>query len=64
MWVLVFVLLHPVFGQAEATVLAQFPTHRACQRERDRIGYEMAASYPYERDFVLECRVRGPQWRA
>ena len=59
MWFLVFILLHPALGQADATVLAQFATQAACQRERNRIGYLMAESYPHEREFLIECHGRG-----
>jgi hypothetical protein len=62
MWILVIVFLN--LPSVTVQELARYDTRQACQVERDRIGYEMAASYPYERDFVLECRVRGPQWRA
>jgi hypothetical protein len=27
-----------------------------CQNERNRVGYETAEAYPYERDFVIACR--------
>ena len=37
-------------------VLNTFETEEACLVERHRVGYEMAAAYPHERDFVIECR--------
>ena len=32
-------------------------TSEECQSERNRIGCEMAAAYPYERDYVIACRL-------
>ena len=39
------------------TVLNTYATYEECQRERNRVGFEMAAAYPYERDFVIVCQV-------
>ena len=58
MWCLVLMLLVEVPGFAPITVLSRFATSEACGIERNRIGFEMAETYPYERDFVIECR--GP----
>jgi hypothetical protein len=40
------------------TVLNTFATYEACKPERDRIGFEMAESYPYENDFRIVCEFR------
>ena len=57
MWFLLIVLLNEVPGFSPTTVLQTFSTAQACQAERNRIGYEMAAAYPYERDFVISCQL-------
>lgn len=38
-------------------VLNAFATAEECQGERNRVGFEMAAAYPYERDFVIACQL-------
>jgi hypothetical protein len=53
MWLLVIVLLNELGG---ITLLSRFDTYEECLVERSRIGYAMAEAYPYERDFVIECR--------
>jgi hypothetical protein len=58
MWLLVMVLLTEVSGLSGVTVLNKFETYEECLVERDRIGYAMAEAYPYERDFVIECRAK------
>ena len=55
MWLLLIVLLNVVPGFAKTTVLNTYATAEECQSERNRIGFEMAAAYPYERDFVIVC---------
>ena len=57
MWLLVIVLLNIVPGLEKIMVLNTFATSEECQSERNRIGFEMAAAYPYERDFVIACRL-------
>jgi hypothetical protein len=57
MWLLVMVLLNIVPGFNKVTVLNTFATAEECQVERNRIGFEMAAAYPYERDFVIACQL-------
>jgi len=57
MWLLVIVLLNIVPGLNKVTVLNTFPTAEECQVERNRIGFEMAAAYPNERDFVIACQL-------
>lgn len=52
MWVLLMLLLNT----PGRYVLNTFETEEACLVERHRVGYEMAAAYPHERDFVIECR--------
>jgi hypothetical protein len=57
MWLLVIVLLNIVPGLEKVMVLNAFATAEECQSERNRIGFEMAAAYPYERDFVIACQL-------
>ena len=57
MWLLTIVLLSIVPGLEKTTVLNTFATAEECQIERNRIGFEMAAAYPYERDFVITCQL-------
>jgi len=61
MWMLVIVLLNTVPGISTVTLLQTYPTSQECHSERDRIGYEMAETYPNERDFVIACRVNPRQ---
>jgi hypothetical protein len=44
-------------GLDKMMVLNTFATSEECQIERNRIGFEMAAAYPYERDFVIACQL-------
>jgi hypothetical protein len=37
--------------------LETYASYQECQIERNRIGFEMAAAYPYDRDFVIACRL-------
>jgi hypothetical protein len=55
MWLLIIMLLTPVPGLGQITVLSAFPTWKGCQDERNRVGFDMAASYPYERTFIIDC---------
>jgi hypothetical protein len=57
MWLLMIVFLNIVPGLEKITVLNTFGTSEKCQSERKRIGFEMAAAYPYERDFVIACQL-------
>ena len=57
MWLLVIVLLNNVEGLDHITVLHTYTTSEACEFERNRIGYEMAASYPDDHDFVIACQL-------
>ena len=63
MWFLVIVLLAAVPGIDHLTVLNTFATYDACQPERNRVGYEMAESYPGENDFLIVCEFHegGPK---
>ncbi len=61
MWLLIMILLNTVPGLEKITVLNTFTTSEECQSERNRIGFEMAAAYPYERDFVIACRLNPRQ---
>jgi hypothetical protein len=56
MWMLVIILLNTVPQITTVTVLQTYSTSQECQNERNRVGYEMAEVYPYERDFVIACR--------
>jgi hypothetical protein len=57
MWILVIVLLNTVPGLDKIMKLEMYATSQECQIERNRIGYEMAAAYPYDRDFVIACQL-------
>lgn len=57
MWMLIIVLLSIVPGLEKITVLNTFATSEECQIERNRIGFEMAAAYPHDRDFVIACQL-------
>jgi len=57
MWMLVIILLNVVPGLEKVMVLNTFATSEECQIERNRISFEMAAAYPYERDFVIACKL-------
>ena len=58
MWFLLIVLLNPVPGFAPVTILEKYHTAEECQGERDRVGFDMATAYPYERDFIIVCEYR------
>jgi hypothetical protein len=55
MWMLVIILLNTVPQIITVTVLQTYATSQECQSERNRVRYEMAEAYPYERDFVIAC---------
>ncbi len=55
MWVLMFISL---ILPSQNTVLDRFPNEQLCQRERARVGFEMAESYPNEADFKIVCEFR------
>ena len=57
MWLLIIVLLNIVPGLEKITMLNTFATSEECQSERNRIGFDMAAAYPNERDFVIACQL-------
>jgi hypothetical protein len=57
MWLLVIVLFNNVPGLDHIMKLETYATYQECQSERNRIGFEMAAAYPYERDFVIACQL-------
>jgi hypothetical protein len=56
MWMLVIILLNTVPQMSTVTVLQTYATSQECWNERNRVGYEMAEAYPYERDFVIACQ--------
>jgi hypothetical protein len=58
---LIIVLLNIVPGLDESMVLNTFATFEECQIERNRIGFEIAAAYPYERDFLIACQLNPKQ---
>jgi hypothetical protein len=57
MWILVIVLLSSMPGLDKIMRLETYVTAQECQTERNRIGFEMAAAYPYDRDFVIACQL-------
>jgi hypothetical protein len=57
MWLLIMVLLNGVPGITTTTVLRTYATSEQCQNARNHVGFEMAAAYPYERDFVIACKL-------
>lgn len=59
MWFLIMVLLNmnDIPGLDKIIVLQTYATSQECQIERNRVGYEMAAAYPYERDFMIACQL-------
>ena len=58
MWFLLIVLLNDTPGFERVTVIEKYNTAEECQIERNRIGFEMAAAYPYEREFIIVCEYR------
>jgi hypothetical protein len=61
MWLLVIVLLGAPIGIRPVTVLNTFATYEDCKPERDRIGFAMAESYPYENTFRIVCQLQDRQ---
>ena len=61
MWLLMLVLLDIVPGLEKCIALNTFATSEECQSERNRIGFEMAAAYPHDRDFVIACQLNPKQ---
>jgi len=58
MWLLLMVLLNQdVPGFNKAIVLNTYATSEQCQTARNQVGFDMAAAYPNERDFVITCRL-------
>jgi len=55
-WVLLMVLLAPPGGFESSYFLNKFDNATDCQTERDRIGFQMAESYPDDLSFRIECR--------
>lgn len=55
-WVLLLVLLEPVNGFEPTQFLNKFDTFEECNSERDRVGFEMAESYPADLSFRIVCR--------
>jgi len=63
MFLLLMVLLNvaPIPGMERTYLLNTFDTAEECQVERNRIGFDMAEAYPYERDFLITCEPREEQ---
>ncbi|MBY0248198.1 MAG: hypothetical protein K2Q17_11080 [Nitrospiraceae bacterium] len=61
MWLLVIVLLAAPIGIRPVTVLNTFETYEDCKPERDRVGFAMAESYPYENTFRIVCQLQEQQ---
>jgi hypothetical protein len=57
MWLLVLVMLAPL-ADAEQIILKSFASYEECQPEGDRVGLELAESYPYEA-FRILCAFRA-----
>ena len=57
MWLLIIILLTEVPALSKITVLQTYASAQECQIERNRVGFEMAEAYPYERDFVIACQL-------
>jgi hypothetical protein len=57
MWLLIMVLLNNVPGLDKIMVLQTYATSEECRIERNRVGFDMAAAYPNERDFVIACQL-------
>jgi hypothetical protein len=57
MWLLLIIFLNPPIMTQQA--LQRFDTAQECQKERNRIGYEMAAAYPWTHDFDIVCRYQA-----
>jgi len=57
MWLLLIIFLNPPILTQQA--LQRFDTAQECQAERNRIGYEMAESYPYSADFRIVCQYQA-----
>lgn len=57
MWLLVMVLLNTVPGFNQVIVLNKYTSSEECQIERNRVGFDMAAAYPHDRDFVIACQL-------
>lgn len=58
MFLLLMVLLNAAPGLEPVYQLNTFDSAEACQVERNRIGFDMAEAYPYERDFIITCEPR------
>jgi hypothetical protein len=58
MWFLLIVPILAPQGVGRVTLLNTFATHEVCQPERNRVGFEMAESYPGENDFLIDCEYR------
>jgi hypothetical protein len=56
MWWLVLVFLA---FPARPIVIERFVNQEDCQEKRDKVGYNMAEAYPYERDFIVECQLQA-----
>lgn len=56
MWLLMIMFLH-LAGHDH--VINDFKTEEACIKERNRIGFEMAESYPWDHDFDVICIFRA-----
>lgn len=57
MWILVFIVLTPIVGIDKATLIETYPSHEACEMERERIMVEMTKAYPDDPTWTLACRL-------
>ena len=54
-WVLVIVLLIPVYGVKSVTPLNEFPEPQACWSEQERVDAGMREAYPNDKSFKIDC---------
>ena len=58
MWWLLIVFLVPTMSGRNVQELNSYATAEECNRERNRIGFEMAAVYEHEAEFRIVCRYK------
>jgi hypothetical protein len=58
MWLLLLVMINLQTGQETRYVLNYFPIERLCVVEGKRIATDMAAAYPGDKDYRIECSKR------
>lgn len=58
-WLLLMVLLTPIGGFQSTYVLNKFDTSDECGTEQKRIAEDMAAAYPGDESYRIECREKN-----